>query len=149
VGETLPLFEPRFNRSVKLESRPERLSSDAGGILLREALERLHVVEDLAEKLEDPRDPTRIEHSLEELLRTMLIAQALGWEDQSDVDALRDDPVLAIARSDRRGRAAAGKALASQPTLSRLLDPMRIARLETLFQLEEHIVQVDRSREKP
>jgi len=124
VGETLALFEPSFNRSVKVEARAERLSSDAGAILLREALDRSGIIEDLAAELTDPRDPRFIEHPLPELLRSLVLLFAQGWEDLSDVGPLRTDPVLALARSARRGVGAGGSALASQPTLSRLLDTL-------------------------
>jgi hypothetical protein len=122
VGESSSLHGLSFNRAVKIESRLEHLSSDAGSLLLREAMERTGVIADLTARLHDPRDQTRIEHSLDELLRTMLITQAQGWEDQRDVDALRYDSALLIARSDRRGQGAATRTLGSQSTFSRLLD---------------------------
>jgi hypothetical protein len=33
LGEKLPLFQPSFNEALRVEARPERLSSDAGVIL--------------------------------------------------------------------------------------------------------------------
>lgn len=122
MSEKVSFFAPSFNRAVKVESRPEKLSSDTGALLLREVMDRLQLIEDLTALIKDPRDPDRTKHSLSELLRSLLIAQAQGWEDQSDLDLLRDDPVLAISRSDRNGVAAVEKQLASQPTFSRLLD---------------------------
>ena len=35
MGETLSLFTTSFNRSLAVEARPERLSRDAGAVLLR------------------------------------------------------------------------------------------------------------------
>jgi hypothetical protein len=122
VGESSSLHGLSFNRAMKIESRLEYLSSDAGSLLLREAMECMGVIADLTARLHDPRDQTRIEHSLDELLRTLLITQPQGWEDQRDVDALRYDSALLIARSDRRGQGAATRTLGSQATFSRLLD---------------------------
>lgn len=44
MGETLPLFTTTFNRGLSVESRPERLTGDAGAVLLREILERSGIV---------------------------------------------------------------------------------------------------------
>ena len=44
MGEVLPMFMPSFNRSLVIEARPERLSSDAGAVLLRELLQRSGII---------------------------------------------------------------------------------------------------------
>jgi len=139
MGETLPLFVPEFNASVVVESKPERLSSDAGALLLREVEQRLGVMAWLARKLHDPREPQLITHPLLELLRTHQQLLAQGWRDKDDADPLRYDPVLRLAVSTRRGTGplmqrapspddrplaknpAQPDGLASQPTLSRLV----------------------------
>jgi len=41
VGEELTLFRPTFNRSIRIEARPERLTTDPGAVLLRDIMERL------------------------------------------------------------------------------------------------------------
>ena len=122
MGDTLELFRPLCNGSVRVEARPEKLTGDAGFLLLREALDRTALIEPLAAQLEDPRDPRRITHSLPSLLRASVAMIAQGWGDQSDAVRLHDDPVLAIAANDRAGVGAAEDALASQATFSRLLD---------------------------
>ena len=53
------LFEPSFNRSVKVETKDERITSDGGVLLLREADHRLGLVESLANQLSDPRNPVK------------------------------------------------------------------------------------------
>jgi len=129
----LPLFQPEFNRYVKVESRPERLSGEAGAVISREVIERLGIVNWLQQRLHDPRDPDLITHPLPELLNTSLLLLAQGWRDQDDADDLRDDPVMRLSVSTRRGVAPlqppdedasadqkAPDGLASQPTLSRL-----------------------------
>jgi hypothetical protein len=131
--KNLPLFQPEFNRYLKVESRPERLSGEAGGVISREVIERLGIVKWLSERLHDPRDPDLITHPLPELLHTSLLLLAQGWRDQDDADDLRDDPVMRLSVSTRRGVAPLQPpdedssadqkepdGLASQPTLSRL-----------------------------
>jgi len=120
VGETVSLFAPSFNGSVQVEARPDRTSSDAGALAAREVLERSGVIDWLGSQLIDPRNPLLIQHSLSSQLRTIILQRVQGWIDQSDTDALRDDPVLALACSDRRGTAPLEHARPSQPTLSRM-----------------------------
>ncbi len=104
--------------SVRVESRTEKLTGDAGFLLLREALDRTALIEALAAELEDPRDPRRITHSLPSLLRASVAMIAQGWGDQSDAVRLHHDPVLAIAANDRGGVGAAEAALETPPTLA-------------------------------
>jgi hypothetical protein len=124
MGETLPLLTTTLNTSLLVETRPERLTGDAGAVLLREALERSGIVGWLTERLVDPRQPHLVTYPLADLLRTMLVLFAQGWRDQDDADALRLDPALRLAVAGARGTTplAEGVHLASQPTLSRLLD---------------------------
>jgi hypothetical protein len=58
------------------------------------------------------------------LIRTHLLLLGQGWRDQDDADRLRDDPALRVAQSSRRGQTPLdeGQVLASQPTLSRLIE---------------------------
>jgi len=93
------------------------LSSDAGVLLLRGVEGRLGIASRLAACLNDRRDPDRIDHPIEEMLRLRMFAIAAGYEDATDCNKLRDDPVFKMAV----GRAPeSGAALCSQPTLSRL-----------------------------
>lgn len=124
MGETISSIRPTFNRSVRIEGRPERLSAESGALLVREADERLGVVRDLSSKLVDPRS-REVSHTLSELLRTSLYLPTLGWRDQDDADFLRHDAALRVAISDKRSVTPLDDenspgGLASQPTLSRL-----------------------------
>lgn len=89
------------------------LSSDGGLLLLRRADERIGLSRAAAAVLSDPRDPSRITHSLRDLLAQRIYGLCCGYEDLNDHDALRDDLLMqtAVGRVD---------ALASSPTLSRL-----------------------------
>ncbi len=119
--EKTPFFEPSFNRAVKVRSREERLTSDAGVILVREADHRLGLIASLAGQLEDPRDPSKIRYTLTELLRERLFALTLGYTPADDLDRLAHDPAMRMATWDRPGDRILEERLASQPTQSRLL----------------------------
>ena len=138
MGEELTLFRLDFNRSIRIEARPERLTAEPGAILLREVMERLGISRWIAQWLCDPRDPKLITHPMEELLNTSVLMLAQGWRDHDDADSLRDDPALRLAVSTRRGisplemrpriegqrldkNPLVPDGLASQPTLSRFL----------------------------
>ena len=71
----------------------------------------------LAECVPDQRDPLRITHPLEEMLRLRMFAIAAGYEDADDCDALRHDPVFKMAV---RHAPESGDPLCSRPTMSRL-----------------------------
>lgn len=126
MGEIFPEFSLKFNGSLRLEARAERLTAEAGALLLREVDERLGLSQWLGERLLDTRDPSRITHPLKELVRTQLLLLGQGWRDQDDADMLRGDAALRLAVSDRKSTGplkpieGAPQGLASQPTLSRL-----------------------------
>jgi hypothetical protein len=124
MGETPALFRPSFNKSLCIESRPERLTGEPGAVALREIMDRTGIVDWLTARLHDPRKPELITYPLEELLRTSLLLLAQGWRDQDDADALRFDAGLRLAASAARGTTPLSQDshLASQPTLSRLID---------------------------
>jgi hypothetical protein len=116
------LLEPTFQRAVKVVAGDDRLTSDGGAILLREADHRLGLVESLAARMHDPRRPDLIRYTLLELLRQRLYALGLGYSAQDDLDRLCHDPALKLAVWDRYGEETAEERLSSQPTQSRLID---------------------------
>lgn len=134
MGEVYSGSAPLFNASIRVEARPERLSSDGGALLLREYAERTGILDWLAANLEDDRDPYLITHKEQELVATSLLLMAQGWRDQDDADALRHDPAFRLAVSTRRGVGpllpppkpkpgdlrGTPDGLASQPTMSRM-----------------------------
>jgi len=115
------LFEPTFNRSVKIRQADPRITSDAGALLLREVDHRLGLTADLAAGLYDPRDPKRTRYDQVELLREHLYHLALGYAHQDDADFVAHDPAMRLAVWDRPGRQALKERLGSQPTDWRLL----------------------------
>jgi len=103
------------------------ITSDAGGLLLREVEEHTGIVRQLARCFTDHRDEEAIEHPVEQLLRQRIFGLALGYEDLNDHDDLRHDPLLATlvgkqdpTGNDRLRKRDRGKALAGRNTLNRL-----------------------------
>ena len=102
------------------------ITSDAGCLLLRAADDRTRLVERFARCFVDHRDPLRIEHTVEEMVRQRVYGLALGYEDLVDHDDLRRDPLLAsqIGKRDPKGEARGerdrGHGLAGSRTLNRL-----------------------------
>lgn len=126
--ERVPQDRFTYNRSILVEGCKNKLTSDAGVLLLRELDERLGLTESLAKELTDPRNPIFVIHPFVELLRTRLYALVQGHKDQDDIDRLRDDPAFRLSVSKRRGTRPLKEedglvpdGLSSQPTQSRLI----------------------------
>ena len=125
------LFPLEFNRSIRIRpTGPEKLTLDAGSLLLREVGERLGLWGLMDQALMDARSVGLITHPFSELLRTVVLTQAQGWSSQRDVDLLRRDPAFRLSVSKRKGErpllprreeSREPEGLASQPTLSRLM----------------------------
>ena len=120
-------FQGIGRRKVTADFSGGYLSSDGGGLLLREVEQRMGLVRRLAGCFVDGRDQRFVEHRLDCLIGQRLFGLALGYEDLNDHDRLRLDPLQAVLvgnedvlgqkRTDPRDR---GKALAAHATLNRL-----------------------------
>ncbi len=112
------------------------ITSDGGGLLLREAERLTGIIEQFAACFTDHRDPDLIEHTAHDLIAQRIYALGLGYEDLNDHDDLRHDPLLAVlvgkldpTGSGRLRQRDRGKALAGKSTLNRLeLTPVRANR---------------------
>jgi len=103
------------------------LTTDAGGLLLRETDRRLNVTARLAGCFTDHRRADRTEHPVQQLVAQRIYGLALGYEDLNDHDQLRADPLMAVLGdradpkgTDRRREQDRGKAGAGKSTLNRL-----------------------------
>ncbi|MGI8603175.1 MAG: IS1380 family transposase [Verrucomicrobiales bacterium] len=121
------LFQDLLQRKVAVDFKGGHLSSDGGGLFLREVEVRTGLLRDFSRCFVDGRDARYVEHSLESLLGPRVIGLALGYEDLNDHDHLRLDPLVALIaeKSDILGEQRAteqdkGKALAGHSTLKRL-----------------------------
>ena len=126
-------FHALGQRDVVARFDGGRVTSDGGGLLLRETERITGIISQFTNCFTDHRDPDRIEHTVEELVAQRVYALALGYEDLNDHDDLRHDSLLAVLvgkedplGQDRSRAEDRGKALAGKSTLNRLeLTPVR------------------------
>lgn len=110
-------FASHFSRQVVARFDGGTITTDGGGLLLRETDRRLNLLPRLAECFLDGRSPLLVRHTVEQLVSQRVYGLALGYEDLNDHEQLRQDPLL---------RVLAGKAdvedspLAGKSTLNRL-----------------------------
>jgi Transposase DDE domain group 1 len=110
-------FAAHFSRQVVARFDGGTITTDGGGLLLRETDRRLNLLPRLAECFLDGRSPLLVEHTVEQLVSQRVYGLALGYEDLNDHEQLRQDPLL---------RVLAGKCdvedspLAGKSTLNRL-----------------------------
>ena len=127
------LFQDLGSREVVARFDGGPVTSDGGGLLLREVETRFRFIDQFARCFTDHRDPDLVEHTLTDLLKQRIFGLCLGYEDLVDHDRLRHDPLLAVlvGKDDPLGQQRVrsrdkGKALAGKSTLNRLeLTPVR------------------------
>lgn len=120
-------FQALGRREIVAEFNGGMITSDGGGLLLREIEQRTAILSRFADSFTDYRDEKRIEHSVLSLVSQRVIGLALGYEDLNDHDHLAKDQMLAIAVGksdptgmDRKSELNKGKPLAGKSTLNRL-----------------------------
>lgn len=119
-------FAAEGSRKVVARFDGGTITSDAGGLLLRQTDQRIRLLERLADCFTDGRDPEQVEHPLEQLVAQRVLGLALGYEDLNDHDELRADPLLAVMAGcadvtgqQRKKKRDRGKPLAGKSTLNR------------------------------
>ena len=120
-------FHALGSREVRGQFDGGDITTDAGGLLLRETEKRTGILKQFAGCFQDHRDPRFVEHGIEQLVSQRVYGLCLGYEDLNDHDELRKDPLLATLagkadptgqnREQKRDR---GKPLAGKSTLNRL-----------------------------
>lgn len=120
-------FHGLGSRDVVARFDGGHVTSDAGGLLLREVEAKFGFLERFARCFVDHRDPDLVEHSVLELVKQRVFGLCLGYEDLNDHDRLRLDPLLAVlvgkadpTGQDRSRERDKGKPLAGKSTLNRL-----------------------------
>lgn len=110
------------------------VTSDGGMLLLHELEARTGLMHRFAACFHDHRNPARVQHTVEELVKQRVYALACGYEDLNDHATLRDDPLLAavVGKSMRGKRRARKRKLRCSRTAenSRLASPSTLNRLE-------------------
>jgi hypothetical protein len=107
-------------RPIVGEFNGGHISSDGGLVLIQRLDAHLGLSQQIAACFTDHRDPSRIEHRIEEQIAQRLYGLVQGYEDLNDHDGLRHDPMLAIAVGKLQRRRGEGAALAGKSTLNRL-----------------------------
>jgi hypothetical protein len=120
-------FQGLGNRKVVTDFGGGRITSDAGGLLLREVERGTGILREFADCFVDRRAPELVEHSVLELVSQRVYGIALGYEDINDHDELRRDALLAtlVGKADPTGAERVrdrdrGFPLAGKSTLNRL-----------------------------
>jgi len=110
-------FHPLKHREIRAQFDGGAITTEGGGLLLREVEKRIGIVRQFAACFRDYRNSDLIEHTVEELVAQRVYGLALGYEDLNDHEELRKDPLLAVLveKSDLARERLAGKS-----TLNRL-----------------------------
>jgi hypothetical protein len=89
-------FHTLGNREVVAHFDGGDITSDAGGLMLREVEQRTGILKKFGACFTDHRKSAAIEHPVEDLVAQRSYGLCLGYEDLNDHDALRADPILAV-----------------------------------------------------
>lgn len=100
------------NRKIQANFDGGEITSDAGVMLLNQADKILKLTSRIASTANDPRNPKKITHTIQDMLRQRIYGLALGYEDLNDHDTLRKDTAIQTS-------VGKNEALASSPTLCR------------------------------
>src|ERR1700688_2729303 len=94
-------FEGHFSRRVVAEFSGDRLTTESGALLLREADRKIDLLRRVADCFTDTRQTEPVQHRLPEMLAQRIYGLALGYEDLNDHEQLRSDPLLGLLSGKR------------------------------------------------
>src|SRR6516162_5016039 len=109
-------FVQHFSRQVVAQFDGGWVSSDGGGLLLRQTDRKICLLERVASGFTDRRSPWLLKHELREMLAQRIYGLALGYEDLNDHEQLRRDPLLGLLA----GKQEIDQPLAGKSTLNRM-----------------------------
>lgn len=144
-GATPLLFADLFSRPTIITFDEPHTSSDGGAILLHAIEQKMGLAGIIADGIEDTRQPGKIKHTIEEMVRQRVFGIACGYADGNDAAKLAEDPVMKLLAGlkDVHGR----ESLASQPTLSRFENSVDLrALLEIGCRLARQVIDYQRRR---
>lgn len=113
-------FQPLGRREVTARFDAPAITSDGGGLLLRELDGKFGLIQQFANCFDDFRNPLLIKHTVAELLAQRIFGIALGYEDLNDHEDLRHDPLMALLAGKKQPAPESCFALAGKSTLNRL-----------------------------
>ena len=123
-NSTTMLFAPVERRRVAADFDGGAMTSDAGALLLGASDRAIGLVDRFASCFVDARAAELVEHRVATLVGQRVFGIALGYEDVSDHDHLRHDPVMAVLAGKLTARRSSCAPLAGKSTLNRL-EPSR------------------------
>ena len=95
-GITKNNSKPHRTRKVIGQFDADKVSSDGGVVLLREAEHRFRVIKRFSECFTDYRNPDLITHSLFSIVGQRVLGICCGYEDVNDHDQFRADPLAGM-----------------------------------------------------
>ena len=107
-------------RSVVAAFDGGKITSDAGGVLLRATDRAIGLVDRFAPCFSDRRSAELIEHTVATMIGQRVFGIALGYEDVVDHDTLRHDPIMAVLAGKLTARRQNCAPVAGTSTLNRL-----------------------------
>ena len=109
-------FVQHFSRQVVARFDGGWVSSDGGGLLLRQTDRKIRLLQRVVSGFTDRRSPWLLQHELGEMLAQRIYGLALGYEDLNDHEQLRRDPLLGLLA----GKREIDRPLAGKSTLNRM-----------------------------
>jgi len=93
------VFQRVKRKKIKLNFDGGDITSDGGLLILSELDKKLNLTKDIADVLKpfDERQPGKVEHSVQDIIRQRVYAIAAGYEDVNDHDDLRLDSLMQTA----------------------------------------------------
>ena len=138
------LFPELFDKPAAVQFDQPEATSDGGAVLLAQLDKKLGLSRALSDCLCDYRDPRKVVHSYEELIRQRVFGIACGYEDCNDVARLSRDGLFPTLCGRKPNQ---DEGLASQPTLSRFENAMNGAEcLKAASQMAEIVFDRHRRR---
>ena len=107
-------------RSVVAAFDGGKITSDAGGVLLRATDRAIGLVDRFAPCFSDRRSAELIEHTVATMIGQRVFGIALGYQDVVDHDTLRHDPIMAVLAGKLTARRQNCAPVAGKSTLNRL-----------------------------
>ena len=105
------VFNDLLGKQVVAQFDQPDSSSDGGALLLKACDERLGLTRAIAACIADSRQPGKVVHSLEDLVRQRIFAIACGYEDCNDAARLSADPSAIRSAARRWPRSRRSRAL--------------------------------------
>ena len=88
------LFDALNEKPTKILFDEPTTSSDGGVVLLEAADRQLGLTAAFVERIDDPRQPGKVGHSVEQLVRQRIYGIACGYSDCNDAARLANDPMM-------------------------------------------------------